>query len=110
MDAAHLDAAHVRTIARLARLHLTDEQVEQHRVRLGAVLDYVQRLNRLVAAVGSATLPGSADAMESGVPEALGRLEADTPGPTLGHAQALGLAPDVMGPFYRVPRVTEEGA
>jgi aspartyl-tRNA(Asn)/glutamyl-tRNA(Gln) amidotransferase subunit C len=40
-----LSKEEVLKIARLARLELSDEQVEEYRIRLGRVLDYVKELN-----------------------------------------------------------------
>lgn len=34
-------------IARLARLHLSDEEIEQYRNQLGAILEYVSKLQEL---------------------------------------------------------------
>lgn len=34
-------------IARLARLHLSDEEIEQYRSQLGAILEYVAKLQEL---------------------------------------------------------------
>lgn len=45
METKILTKEEILKIARLARLELTDDQVELYRTRLGRVLDYVHELN-----------------------------------------------------------------
>ena len=96
-----LSADEVRKVARLSRLALSDEQVERYRAQLGAVLGYVERLKEVdVAGVEPLT----------GVAEAVNRLAEDVPGPTLSNETLMKMAPEVMAPFVKVPKVLEEGA
>ena len=42
-----LTSDEIRHIAKLARLHITDVEVEQYKDQLGSVLDYVQKLQEV---------------------------------------------------------------
>jgi aspartyl-tRNA(Asn)/glutamyl-tRNA(Gln) amidotransferase subunit C len=85
----------VRHIARLARLELTDEEVERFRRELSTILAYVEKLEELE--------PGSAP--EPGKPDQPLRQDAlaEWPDVTPLHEAA----PDFEAGFFRVPRVIE---
>ena len=85
----------VRHIARLARLELTDEEVERFRRELSTILAYVEKLEELDAA----------SAAEPGEPDQPLREDAlvEWPDVTPLHEAA----PDFAGGFFRVPRVIE---
>lgn len=104
---ARLSEQQVRKIARLARLELSDEQVHDSRVRLSAVLGFMETLRKLESvadngcAAGETSPPGgnvlrddTARALPA--PEDLERLRA--------------LAPARIGPYFAVPRVLGESA
>ncbi len=100
MSHGPLSPDYVRRIAKLSRLSLTDEQVEQYSARMSAVLGYMDRLRELklddvepMANVGGTT----------------NRLDEDTPGPTLSNEALMKIAPDTMPPFVKVPKVLGEG-
>ena len=96
-----ISAAEVRTVAKLARLDLTDAQVEQYRGQLSAVLDHMQRIQRLdLAGVEPMTQPM----------ETTGRLAEDVAGPVLTTASLMGMAPDKAEPFVKVPKVLGESS
>lgn len=101
METSALSADNVRKVAKLSRLALSDAQVESYRHQLSAVLGYVDRLRRLDLQ--------SVEPMAH-VAETVNRLDADTPGPTLPNAALMGLAPDKMEPFVRVPKVIDDGS
>ena len=42
-----IDESQVRTVAKLARLDLTDEEVTEFSSELSAILDYIEKLNEL---------------------------------------------------------------
>ncbi|MFN0132050.1 MAG: Asp-tRNA(Asn)/Glu-tRNA(Gln) amidotransferase subunit GatC [Phycisphaerales bacterium] len=89
-----------RRVARLARLELSDEQLERYRAQLDAVLGYIDQLRALdLAGVEPLTRVGD-DA---------NRLDDDVPGPCLPTAALIAMAPDAVGPFIQVPRVLGEG-
>jgi aspartyl-tRNA(Asn)/glutamyl-tRNA(Gln) amidotransferase subunit C len=95
-----LSSDEVRKVARLARLSLSEAQVEQYRAQLGAVLGYVERLKEVDVA-GVEPMANVADAVN--------RLAADEPGPVIANEVLMRMAPQVMAPFVKVPKVLEEG-
>jgi aspartyl-tRNA(Asn)/glutamyl-tRNA(Gln) amidotransferase subunit C len=95
-----LSADYVRKIARLSRLAITDAEVADYQVKLSAVVGYVERLRSLDLA-GVEPMANVADSTN--------RLDADVPGPALPTDALMELAPAVMPPFIKVPKVFEEG-
>jgi aspartyl-tRNA(Asn)/glutamyl-tRNA(Gln) amidotransferase subunit C len=97
-----LPAEQVRKVAMLARLSLTDAQVEQYRHQLGDVLRYMQRLSSLDLA-GVEPMAGPL--------EITNRLAEDEPGPTLSNEQLMAIAPAHAAepPFVEVPKVIGGG-
>lgn len=92
----------VRRVAKLARLSLTDAQLEEYRAKLGAVLVYMDGLRQLdLANVEPLTHP-----IESG-----NRLDDDEPGPVLSNDALMKMAPTggSMPPFLKVPKVFGDG-
>lgn len=99
-DSLRLTAEEVRKVARLGRLALTDEQIEQYRAQLSAVLGYMDRLRQVdVTGVEPITHVG----------EAVNRLDDDAPAPTLPTDALMSMAPHAWPPFIRVPKVIEQG-
>jgi aspartyl-tRNA(Asn)/glutamyl-tRNA(Gln) amidotransferase subunit C len=81
-------------VARLARLALTDEEVE----RLGA------QLSAILEAVGKVAELDLADVEPTSHPLDLANVWAgDEPGPSLSHDDAFANAPDREGDFFKVP-------
>jgi aspartyl-tRNA(Asn)/glutamyl-tRNA(Gln) amidotransferase subunit C len=99
-DPSSLSAADVRRVASLARLSLSDAQVEQYRSQISSILWYVHRLSEL-------DLEGIEPLTHAS--EGVNRLDPDQPGPTLPNAALMGMAPDPMPPFVKVPKVIGEG-
>ncbi|HEY8320286.1 MAG TPA: Asp-tRNA(Asn)/Glu-tRNA(Gln) amidotransferase subunit GatC [Candidatus Baltobacteraceae bacterium] len=93
------DKIDVRYVAKLARIALTDDEVERFGAQLGDLLEHVQALGELdVAAV-----PATAQVVESRNVQ-----RADTVRPTLDRETVLAQAPQRQGPFFRVPRIIAE--
>jgi aspartyl-tRNA(Asn)/glutamyl-tRNA(Gln) amidotransferase subunit C len=90
----------VRRIAKLSRLELPPERVEQFRDQLSSVLGYIERL-RGVSLEGVEPL--------SHVHEGGNRLDEDVPGKTLPTEALMRMAPESMPPFVRVPKVIGDG-
>lgn len=85
----------VRQVARLARLELTDEEVDRFRRELSTILEYVEQLERLEA--GRAAEPPHPDQpLRGDAVEEWGDVD------PLRKA-----APDFVDGFFRVPRVIE---
>jgi aspartyl-tRNA(Asn)/glutamyl-tRNA(Gln) amidotransferase subunit C len=95
-----LSADYVRKVARLSRLALTEVEVEDMQTKLSAVVGYVERLRKLDLK--------DVEPMAN-VSDATNRLDADVPGPTLPTQVLMDLAPAVMPPFIKVPKVLDEG-
>jgi aspartyl-tRNA(Asn)/glutamyl-tRNA(Gln) amidotransferase subunit C len=91
----------VRYVAKLARIALTDEEVERFDAQLGNLLDHVNVLSEL----DTAAVPATAQVVES-----RNVVRQDVPGTCLGQEAVLAMAPQRQGPFFRVPRIiAEEG-
>jgi aspartyl-tRNA(Asn)/glutamyl-tRNA(Gln) amidotransferase subunit C len=95
-----LSADYVRKIARLSRLAITDAEVADFQVKLSAVVGYVERLRKLDL-TGIEPMANVADSTN--------RLDADVPGPTLPTDVFIEMAPAVLPPFIKVPKVLDEG-
>lgn len=98
---AALTVSDVRKVARLARLAIPEDRLEDHRIALAAVLGYVDRLRTL-------DLAGVEPLAHVG--EEPHRLRADVPGTALPTETLMSMAPDSMAPFVRIPKVLGEGA
>jgi aspartyl-tRNA(Asn)/glutamyl-tRNA(Gln) amidotransferase subunit C len=81
-------------VARLARLALTDEEVERFRQQLNAILEAVGKVGELDL---SGVEPTSHPLKVSNV------WAEDEPGPCLPVEEALANAPDREGAYFRVP-------
>ena len=89
-----IDRAQVLHVAALARLALSDEEVDQMTRELSAVLDHVERISEL-------DLEGVAPT--SHVVEVESALRADDPQPSLDREVAVAQAPDADSEGFRVP-------
>uniref|UniRef100_A0A7C1JHG6 Aspartyl/glutamyl-tRNA(Asn/Gln) amidotransferase subunit C n=1 Tax=Caldilinea aerophila TaxID=133453 RepID=A0A7C1JHG6_9CHLR len=95
----HLTIDEVRHVAELARLHLTEEEIERYAQQLSAILDYAERLQEVDT---------------SGVPPTpyvlplQNVMAEDIPQPSLPNEVALANAPDKANGFFRVRAVFEE--
>jgi aspartyl-tRNA(Asn)/glutamyl-tRNA(Gln) amidotransferase subunit C len=91
-----LSREEVLKIANLARLNLTDAEVEKYTKELSSILDYVEKLNTLDV---SAIEP-TAHAVFIPTPFRDDEMVADTT-----REGSLQNAPDREGDFFKVPRV-----
>lgn len=91
----------VRHVARLSRLHLTNEEVRQFTVQLSKVLEYIGKLNEL----NVEEIEPMAHAMD--LTNVLGP---DEPKPGLIVDDVLANAPQHTSPFFKVPKVLGDGA
>jgi len=89
----------VRRIGRLARITLSDEQVETLSRELGAILAYFDKLGELDTE--------DVEPMTHAA-EARNVLADDIPGQSLSAQQALSNAPRRDGDFFKVPKVIGE--
>jgi len=86
-------------VARLSRLHLTDEEVERMRQQLDAILAYIDKLRELDVE--------GVEPTAHAVP-VVNVMRDDALVPSLSQDQALANAPDRAGEFFRVPRIIED--
>jgi aspartyl-tRNA(Asn)/glutamyl-tRNA(Gln) amidotransferase subunit C len=90
------DVVHV---TRLARLALTDAELETMREQLNAILSHIDAL-RAVDTIGI-------EPTSHAVPQ-FNVMRDDDPRPCLSVEEMLANAPDRAGDFFRVPRIIEE--
>jgi aspartyl-tRNA(Asn)/glutamyl-tRNA(Gln) amidotransferase subunit C len=98
--AERLTREQVRHLAVLARLRLTDEQIEQYREQLSSIIEYEQRLDEL-----------DLDDVEpmAGPSEIVNRLDDDKPGEALSREQIDRIAPAMRDGFITVPKTLDSG-
>ena len=89
----------VQHVARLARLHLTDDEVERMRQQLDAILAYIDKLRELDVE--------GVEPTAHAVP-LVNVMRDDEVAPSLSQEAALANAPDRAGEFFRVPRIIED--
>jgi aspartyl-tRNA(Asn)/glutamyl-tRNA(Gln) amidotransferase subunit C len=89
----------VKYVAKLARIALTDDEVERFGVQLGALLEHVNVLGKLDVASVDATAQ---------VVESRNVTRDDERGPCLDRETLLSGAPQRQGAFVRVPRILAE--
>lgn len=98
--AASLTAEDVRKVARLARLKLSEAEVEIYARQLGDVLKYIDLLNE----IDTEGVEPLAHPIElSNV------LRSDAPAPSLPREAALSNAPKADGRYFLVPQILDEG-
>ena len=94
-----LTRADVEHVARLARLALSEEEIERFTVQLAAILDHAAQ----VAALNTADVEPTAHPIPlSNV------LRPDEPRSGLPRDEVLAMAPDTEDGFFRVPRMMGE--
>ncbi len=89
-----IDRAQVLHVARLARLELTDDEVERASRELSTILDHIARIGEL----DLDAVPPTSHVVEVTTP-----LRADEPEPSLPVQEALAAAPDPYDGGFRVP-------
>ena len=89
----------IRYVAALARLALTDEEIEVFGKQLGDLLEHVNALSQLDTASVAATAQ---------VIESRNVMRDDVVRPSLDRERVLERAPRRQGAFFRVPRIIAE--
>jgi aspartyl-tRNA(Asn)/glutamyl-tRNA(Gln) amidotransferase subunit C len=89
-----IDREQVLHVAKLARLKLTDDEVERMAGELSTILEHVEHMNELD--LDGVEPTSHAVALEN-------VLRADVPRPSLTREQALANAPDATETGFRVP-------
>jgi aspartyl-tRNA(Asn)/glutamyl-tRNA(Gln) amidotransferase subunit C len=93
------DAIDIRYVAELARIALTDDEVERFGKQLGDLLEHVSAL----AELDTGSVPATAQVIESRNVSREDRLQ-----PCLDREVVLAQAPQRQGGFFRVPRIIAE--
>ena len=88
----------VRTVAHLARIGLSDKEIEHFQGQLEGILGYIDKLKGLNV---------DAIAPTAHVLDLKNVQRPDTPQPSLQPEEALRIAPAREGNFYKVPKVIE---
>jgi len=96
---ADIDRATVKHIAHLARLKLTDDEIETFGRQLGDVLGYFRKLQAL----------DTKDVEPTAHPLPVRNVfRDDEPADSLGADRVLENAPDAEPPFFKVPKVLDQ--
>ena len=93
------DSIDVRYVAKLARIALTDDEVDRFGAQLGDLLSHVDAL----AELDTSLVPATAQVVESRNVE-----RDDVVRPGLDREVVLAQAPQRQGGFFRVPRIIAE--
>jgi aspartyl-tRNA(Asn)/glutamyl-tRNA(Gln) amidotransferase subunit C len=96
-----IDAERVRKVAKLARLQLSDSEIEEFTGQLGAILGYVEKMNELDT---EGVEPLALCLPISNV------FRADEVQPSLGTDRALANAPQRDGSFFKVPKILDDNS
>jgi aspartyl-tRNA(Asn)/glutamyl-tRNA(Gln) amidotransferase subunit C len=89
----------VEHVARLARLALSDAELEKMRDQLNGILAYIEKLNALATE--------GVEPTSHAVPM-VNVMRDDATAACLPRDEALANAPDRAGEFFRVPRIIED--
>jgi aspartyl-tRNA(Asn)/glutamyl-tRNA(Gln) amidotransferase subunit C len=93
------DTIDIRYVAKLARIALSDDEIERFSKELGELLGHVRALEEL----DTASVPVTAQVVES-----RNVLREDVERPCLDREVVLDGAPQRQGGFFRVPRIIAE--
>lgn len=96
-----IDEAQVRKVAKLARLELTDEEVGRFSRDLGAILEYIQKLNELNTE--------GVEPLAHCLP-ITNVLRPDEVRPSLGAEATLANAPERYEDYFKVPSIFDENS
>ena len=95
---AELTRADVEHVARLARLALDDDEIEQLTSELGVILEHADQ----IGALDTHDVPPTAHPLPLA-----NVLRADAPHPGLDRDEVLAAAPDAEDGQFRVPRILD---
>jgi aspartyl-tRNA(Asn)/glutamyl-tRNA(Gln) amidotransferase subunit C len=97
--ARKIDQTQVRKVAKLSRLELTDQEVQEFTGQLGAILEYVEKMNELDT--------GKVEPLAHCLPIS-NVFREDIVKESLGTEKTLANAPERDGEFFKVPKILEE--
>jgi len=96
-----IDAQEVRKVAKLARLDLTEAEIKEFTSQLGAILEYVEKMNELDTA--------AVEPLAHCLP-IHNVFRADQVQESLGTERTLANVPQRDGPFFKVPKILEDSS
>lgn len=99
--AKEIDQNQVRKVARLARLELTSEEIEEFAGQLNAILDYMAKMNELDT--------DNVEPLAHCLP-ITNVLREDRIKESLGTDKTLANAPQRDGEFFKVPKILDNGS
>ncbi len=94
-----IDKSQVKKVAKLARLELSEAEIEEFAGQLNAIIDYVERMNKLNTE--------GVEPMAHCLPVS-NVFRDDVIKESLGTEKTLAMAPQSDGPFFKVPKILEE--
>jgi aspartyl-tRNA(Asn)/glutamyl-tRNA(Gln) amidotransferase subunit C len=97
--AQRIDQSEVKKVAKLARLELTETELEEFTSQLSAILDYVAKMNELDT---EKVEPLAHCLPISNV------FRQDVVKPSLGTEKALANAPERDNEFFKVPKILDD--
>ncbi len=99
--AKKIDQNQVRKVAKLSRLDLTEDEVEEFTGQLSAILDYVEKMNELDTA--------NVEPLAHCLPVS-NVFRADSVKESLGTEKTLANAPQRDGEFFKVPKILDDSS
>src|SRR4030043_1706696 len=99
MDKSKIDVEQVKQVAKLSRLDLSEAEISQFTGQLGAILEYVEKLNQLDTS--------RVEPLAHCLP-IRNSLREDEVKQSLGTEKTLANAPDKDEQFFIVPKILEE--
>ena len=99
--AKKIDQTQVRKVAKLSRLELTEDEVQEFTGQLSAILDYVEKMNELDTA--------GVEPLAHCLPVS-NVLREDSAKESLGTEKVLANAPQRDDEFFKVPKILDDGS
>ena len=99
--AEKIDVEQVRKVAKLARLELNQDEIQEFAGQLSAIIEYVEKINELDTE--------NVEPLAHCLPIS-NVLREDSVAQSLGTEKALANAPDRDGPFFKVPKILDDGS
>lgn len=96
-----IDAGQVRKVAKLARLELTEAEIEEFTGQLGAILQYVAKMNELDT--------GNVEPLAHCLPIS-NVFRPDEVRESLGTERTLANAPQRDDSFFKVPKILDDSS
>jgi len=96
-----IDQNQVRKVAKLSRLELTSEEVDEFTGQLSAILDYVEKMNELDT--------DNVEPLAHCLP-ITNVLREDKVGESLGTEKTLANTPQRDGQFFKVPKILDDSS